>query len=114
MTESINHNKYSNKKKKKKTLTQPETKQPFNTSEKRSKKRKEPESEKSTQEQKQTQLEPTEIHQVKMPKTQYAQKCAWCGQYLFCYEEIGTYDGDDPDYQGWMVHEFCNIHPIQK
>ena len=114
MSESIDPNKSSNESIDSKTTTQPETKQLSDTSEKRPKKRKEPESEKSPQEQKQTQLEPTEIRQVKMPKTQYAQKCAWCGQYLFCYEEIGTYDGDDPDYQGWMVHEFCNIHPIQK
>jgi hypothetical protein len=76
-----------------------------------SKKRKEPETEDLPQDQKSASLESTEIRQVKMPKIQYAQKCAWCGRYLFCYDEIGTYDGDDPDYQGWMVHESCNLHP---
>jgi hypothetical protein len=43
------------------------------------------------------------------PKIQMAQKCAWCYNYLFIDEKISTYNGNDPDYQGWMCHYECNL-----
>jgi len=40
---------------------------------------------------------------------QSAQKCPWCFRYMLGDDEIGTYNGDDPDYVGWMCHEYCNL-----
>ena len=42
------------------------------------------------------------------PLEQTAQKCAWCYEYLF-YGEIANYNGDDPQYTGWMCHAECNL-----
>lgn len=92
--------------------TQLETKESLDSPKQLLKKRKEPEPEDLLQEQ--VPPEPIEIRQVKMPKIQYAQKCAWCRRYLFYDEEVRTYDGDDPDYQGWMVHDSCNLNPIRE
>jgi len=48
----------------------------------------------------------------RLPKIQAAQKCAWCGRYLTGRDEIATFDGSDPDYQGWMCHAECNINSV--
>ncbi len=44
-------------------------------------------------------------------RLQVAQKCAWCGKYLWAGEEIGIYDGPDDEYTDWMVHDSCNLVP---
>ena len=117
MSENFNLNDYSNESADSnvstdsKTTAHPETKESLGAVETSSKKRKEPETEDLPQDQKHASLESTEIRQVKMPKIQYAQKCAWCRRYLICCDKISTYDGDDQDYQGWMVHDSCNLHP---
>lgn len=49
----------------------------------------------------------------KYPKIQCAQKCAWCGRYLFGGDDIATYNGPDEDYEGWMCHAECNLHDIE-
>jgi hypothetical protein len=46
-----------------------------------------------------------------MPLPQNAQKCAWCGGYLWRYQSIAVYDGSNLDYIGWLCHTNCNIEP---
>ncbi len=43
------------------------------------------------------------------PLMQYAQKCAWCGRYLYANDEIEIYNGNLRCYTGWMCHKQCNI-----
>jgi hypothetical protein len=40
---------------------------------------------------------------------QYAQKCAWCGYYILCYQELETYNGGLKRYAGWLCHKSCNL-----
>lgn len=45
----------------------------------------------------------------RIPKIQFAQKCVWCDKYLDASDEITTYSGDNPDYEGWICHNACDL-----
>ncbi len=47
--------------------------------------------------------EPIERH------IQFAQKCAWCGGYIYADEATAPYNGDDTQYADWICHAKCNI-----
>ena len=40
---------------------------------------------------------------------QYAQKCAWCNEYLCNDEIIVEYNGPYEEYFGWLCHLGCNL-----
>jgi hypothetical protein len=40
---------------------------------------------------------------------QLAQKCAWCCSYLTGADEVENYNGQTPQYVGWMCHKKCNL-----
>ncbi len=46
----------------------------------------------------------------KLTRLQLAQKCAWCGRYLWAMDDLSIYDGPDGGYIGWIVHDSCNIN----
>lgn len=46
------------------------------------------------------------------PLVQVAQKCAWCGMYLFMGQSISVYNGSDPLYTDWLCHTDCNLYEV--
>jgi hypothetical protein len=48
-------------------------------------------------------------YQSEQPIPQLAQKCAWCCSYLTGADEVENYNGQTPQYVGWMCHKKCNL-----
>ncbi len=42
---------------------------------------------------------------------QYAQKCAWCNDYLYITDRTAIYNGPDTRLRSWTCHERCNLPP---
>jgi len=42
------------------------------------------------------------------PLIQAAQKCPWCFDWLWSYDDLDVYNGDNPSYKGWISHKKCN------
>lgn len=45
---------------------------------------------------------------IEEPLIQYAQKCAWCGEYITDAQETELYSGSDNRYKFWLCHKGCN------
>ena len=48
-------------------------------------------------------------YRSEQPIPQLAQKCAWCCSYLTGADEVENYNGQTPQYVGWMCHKKCNL-----
>jgi len=42
------------------------------------------------------------------PLIQAAQKCPWCFDWLWSYDDLDIYNGNDSSYKGWISHKKCN------